>query len=161
MNDTVFDYTSAPVAAAATGGFPFATVLIIGAILIVVAIAAMIIARKLIVQPELYGLSKAAIQAQWLEIEKVADTGPMGAKMAIIEADKLLDAALKSMSMAGTTLGERLKFAQYKYPELRRVWNAHKLRNQLVHETTFQISPREAHYALNDFKKALKTLRVL
>lgn len=160
MNETVFDYTAVPVASA-SGGFPFTAVLIIGGIVVVGLIIALIVVRKLIFQPELHGLSKAAIQAHWAEIEKIAGTGTMGAKMAIVEADKLLDGTLKSMMMAGTTLGERLKFAQYKYPQLRKVWNAHRLRNQLVHETTFQISPGEARGALNDFKNALKTLNVL
>ncbi len=81
--------------------------------------------------------------------------------MAIVEADKLLDSSLKSMTIPGETLGERLKFASYKYPELRKVWFAHKLRNQLVHEASFEISVGQAKSALHEYKKALKVLHVL
>jgi hypothetical protein len=161
MNDTVFDYSGAAAVSTGTASFPFFTILVIGGVLLIALIAALIVARKLLFQPELHGLSKEAIQARWAEIEKVADTGVMGAKMAVMEADKLLDGALKSMGMAGATLGERLKFASYKYPELRKVWNAHRLRNQLVHETSFEISQGQARSAIHDYKRALKTLHVL
>jgi len=85
----------------------------------------------------------------------------MGAKLALLEADNLLDSGLKSIMMPGETLGERLKVAGYKYPNLKNVWWAHKLRNQLAHESSFQISQRQARQALDEFERALKTLNIL
>ncbi len=117
--------------------------------------------RRRITRPELAGLTRQQIAARWVEIRKASQQGLMGAKLAIMEADTLLDSGLKSMMIPGETLGERLKVAGYKYPQLQKVWWAHKLRNQLVHEATFQISPRQAHQALDEFEKALKTLNVL
>ncbi|MCA9381719.1 hypothetical protein KC678_05615, partial [Candidatus Dojkabacteria bacterium] len=55
---------------------------------------------------------------------------------ALISADKLLDFALRHKGVNGNTLGERLKNSE-KYFEKRfynSVWDAHKLRNKLVHE---------------------------
>ena len=105
------------------------------------------------------GTDRETMRRKWQEIERMLDTpGQMSAKLAIFEADKLLDYALKALAMSGETLGERLKFAQYKYPELREVWWAHKIRNQLAHEASFHLDPSVAKNALRTFKKALERL---
>ncbi len=116
---------------------------------------------RLFQQPELHGLDKKRILQMWAEIEQTAGQSAMGGKMAIIEADKLLDKVLKSMFMPGETLGERLKAAAYKYPNIRQVWGAHRLRNQLVHDTSFEISSRQIKGALHEYQAALKTLNVM
>ncbi len=112
-------------------------------------------------RPELHGMSREKVLATWAEIEKNANHGLMGAKLAVIEADKLVDGVMKSMLIPGETMGERLKAAQYSYPDIRKVWQAHKLRNQLVHDSTFEITHGQAKRALKDFHAALKTLRIL
>jgi hypothetical protein len=65
------------------------------------------------------------------------------------------------MMLPGETLGERLKSAAYKYPNIRQVWGAHRLRNQLVHDSAFELSLRQAKGALRDYQAALKTLNVM
>lgn len=117
--------------------------------------------KRRLTRPELIGLTREQVAARWQQIRQTSRQGLMGAKLAIMEADTLLDSGLKSMAMPGETLGERLKVACYKYPKLHNVWWAHKLRNQLAHEATFQISQRQAQQALDEFEKALKTLNVL
>ncbi len=117
--------------------------------------------KKRWTRPELTGLTREQIALRWTQIRETSKQSIMGAKLAILEADTLLDSGLKSMMMPGDTLGERLKVACYKYPKLRDVWWAHKLRNSLAHESTFQISTRQAEQAMNEFEKALKTLNVL
>ncbi|MFH1077996.1 MAG: hypothetical protein V1745_01785 [Patescibacteria group bacterium] len=117
--------------------------------------------QRLFRRPDLYGMTREDVQRRWIQIRETSQKGMMGAKLAIMEADILLDAALKSMTMPGTTLGERLRVACYKYPKLERVWWAHKLRNRLVHESTYQIGPRQAHQALDEFERALKMLNLL
>lgn len=140
------------------------TTYILYAALIVVALIALVILVRWIVRrlrrPELIGLTREQVAARWKQIRETSTQGLMGAKLAIMEADTLLDSGLKSMMMPGETLGERLKVACYKYPKLRNVWWAHKLRNQIAHEATFQISQRQAAQALDEFEKALKTLNV-
>lgn len=112
--------------------------------------------------PKLQGMDRGAIKARWDEIERMsAAGGEMNLKMAVMEADKLLDHALKAMAIPGTTLGERLKFAAYKYPDIRNVWNAHRLRNQLAHEASYYLDPSFAKKAIRDFKDALRLLNVL
>jgi hypothetical protein len=99
---------------------------------------------------------RESLRRRWKEIEAMLEQpGEMSRKLAIIEADKLLDAALKALAMPGTTLGERLRFAQYKYPKLREVWGAHKIRNQLAHEASYHLDSFVARRALKDFERAL------
>ncbi|MCE9586040.1 hypothetical protein K8R04_01830 [Candidatus Uhrbacteria bacterium] len=111
-------------------------------------------------RPSLEGLDPKRLAAMWAEIEKTSEHGLMGAKLAVVEADKLLDTVLRKLHFPGETMGERLKTAAYKYPNISKVWGAHKLRNQLVHDATFEISLRQAKSAVRDFHAALKTLNV-
>lgn len=102
---------------------------------------------------------RKGMQRRWAEIQAMLDQpGELNRKMAVLEADKLLDTALKSLAMNGETLGERLRFAQYKYPELRDVWWAHKVRNQLAHEASYHLDAGMAKRALKAFEKALSRL---
>jgi hypothetical protein len=66
----------------------------------------------------------------WEDIEK------MEPKMAIIEADKLVDVILKKAGIAGNTMAERLRKVQklVQRPIYSGMWEAHKLRNHIVHE---------------------------
>ena len=79
--------------------------------------------------------------------------------MTIIEGDKLLDKALCEMGVPGRTMGDRLKkVGKEKFTELNAVWHAHKLRNQIAHETDFRPEFRQAQHALETYKQALKDL---
>lgn len=130
---------------------------------VLLTVSGLVIAKvvKQFKKPELFGITEEKVREMWEEIEDQADQSLMGAKLAVIEADKLLDNVLRSMSMPGDTMAERLKVAAYKYPKIREVWPAHKLRNQLVHDSSFQLSQKRAKRALNDFERALKTLNIL
>lgn len=109
-----------------------------------------------------YDLDKSGIKKRWQEIESMLDRpGEMNYKLAVMEADKLLDFILKSMSMAGKDMGERIRFATFKYGRLRKVWWAHVLRNQLVHEATFSLDRATAKRAIKTFRHALEELGAL
>jgi hypothetical protein len=154
-----------PVETGANGGFQAGgSVIALGLFFFVLlTVSGLVIAKviKQIKKPELYGLNEEKIREMWDEISAQADLSVMGAKLAVIEADKLLDNVLRSMVIPGETMGERLKAAGYKYPKLRDVWPAHKLRNQLVHDSAFQLTQGHAKRALKDFEKALRVLNVL
>lgn len=107
---------------------------------------------------QLHGIDKKEIKKKWQEIEELLNkSSEMSYKLAVMEADKLLDHILKSMFFPGSTLGERLKVACYKYEKLRAVWWAHKVRNQLVHETNYHLDYGEAKRAINIFKEDLRS----
>lgn len=106
-------------------------------------------------------LNRAKIRKTWNEISALASQGPITRKLAIIEADKLVDHTLKALGFPGETMSERMKVAEYKHPKIREMWQAHKWRNQLVHEADFSLSERQTKEALRGFEAVLKSLRAL
>lgn len=111
--------------------------------------------------PDMNGLAPQKVKHLWDQIEQTAKQGKTGGKIAIIEADKLLDTVFKAMNVPGETMGERLKAAGYRRPALRNVWTAHRVRNRLVHETDYELRDRDVRETLEDFKRALQELKVL
>jgi len=81
--------------------------------------------------------------------------------LAVIDADKLFDEALKKRNYKGKTMGERLVSAQRDMSDNDAVWYAHKLRNRLVHEPTTRLRKNEAKNALAGFRQGLKDLGAL
>lgn len=102
-------------------------------------------------------LDRAYFQQSWLELLARVKT-PEGMMLAIIDADKLLDEALKKHHFKGKTMGERLVSAQRVISDNDAVWYAHKLRNRLVHEPQVRLKKKEAQTALAGFKQGLKDL---
>ena len=136
---------------------------VIGAVFVAVGVAIIaLIIRSIshfIAARKFEAFDREAMRSRWREIEALVEQhGEVSRKLAIMEADKLLDHALKTLALPGTTLGERLKFATYKYPKLNDVWWAHKVRNQLAHEATYHLDAGLARKALKAFKHALETL---
>lgn len=65
----------------------------------------------------------------------VASDNPNDWKLAIIEADIILDGLLKDRGYAGNTLGERLRsISVNQLGSLQDAWEAHKIRNMIAHE---------------------------
>lgn len=153
--------SSLAIPAQSTTSITTIAIVVLGLIVIVALAVAFHAAMRALRRPEMHGLDRKKIAQLWAEVMKTSEQGLMGAKLAVIEGDRLVDGAMRSMMIPGETMGERLKAARYKYPNIERVWSAHKLRNQLSHDPTFQISVRQAKSALADFEAALKTLNVL
>lgn len=84
-----------------------------------------------------------------------------GRALAVIEADKLLDKALKERGLRGGTMGERLVSAGPLFSDKDAVWGVHKLRNKLVHEVGVEVSKVQAKRALAIFARALKDVGAL
>lgn len=96
---------------------------------------------------------------KWLEIEQMLSRDDeRGCHYAIMEADKLLDIAMKEKGIKGDTMGERLKSAKDSWSDRNAVWSSHKLRNQIVHEADIKVGYDNARRALAGFKRALKDM---
>lgn len=93
------------------------------------------------------------IHSHWV---RIIDTFPNNPKEAILDADKLLDYALKVKGFQGT-LGDKMKKARFRFSDVNGVWTAHKLRNRIAHELQ-PINNGEAKSALIQFKRALNDL---
>ena len=81
--------------------------------------------------------NKEDYQVDFLRIENALQKESEASyAMAIINGDKLLDKALCEMGVPGRTMGDRLKkIGKEKFSQLNAVWHAHKMRNQIAHET--------------------------
>lgn len=101
---------------------------------------------------------------KWDEIQKKIDSENISDwKMAIIEADSLIDEIVKSIGYKGEDLGERLKSIEPSdFDNLQNVWEAHKVRNRIVHEgDKFIITKEEVKEVIEKYSKALKELKYI
>ena len=131
--------------------FIFAAILIVGGMLFAVV---SFLAKK--------GASHLDVdkyRTKWMAIEQSLDRDlPDTAHMAVLNADKLVDHALKERGAKGKTMGERMKAAQTTWTNRNSIWEAHKLRNKIAHESDFEVTYDAARRALSGFKQALKDL---
>ena len=96
---------------------------------------------------------------KWLDIERqLKRDEPSTCLLAVLNADKLLDQALRERGTKGDTMGERMKTIKDTWSNANAVWGAHKLRNHIAHEPDAQVSYEDARRALGGFKQALKDI---
>lgn len=112
-----------------------------------------------ITKPEKTRLDKEKYQMNWLKIENsIQKDSAASWHLAIINADKLVDTALRELNFGGQTMAERLKSAREKFSSPNSLWHAHKLRNVIAHEADAEINYDQTRRAMASFKQALKDL---
>jgi hypothetical protein len=131
---------------------------LVGGLLLIAVLSA---ASKGTQKPSRRGkLDREMVATRWQAI--MAAEGGAGVKNAIMEADKLLDYAMRESGFPGQTMGERLKSPQAKrFSDLDAVWRAHKLRNNFAHEVGADLVVSQAKEALRGFERGLKDLGAL
>lgn len=87
-------------------------------------------------------------------------SNPHERAMVLIEADSLLDAVLRARHLPGQTMADRLRFASSRFGRLDAVWDAHRMRNRLVHEHDQGLSSEELSRLLQAYAQALSRLGV-
>lgn len=105
-------------------------------------------------------LDREFYEKKWRDIVKLAEN-ESGWVQAVIEADKLLDDALKKSGYKGKTMGERLVSASRAFTNKDKTWAAHKLRNKVVHETSVKLRSNHVRGAIRAFGRSLKDLGAL
>lgn len=77
----------------------------------------------------------------------------------VVQGDMLLSKALQAKFSNTDSCGANLKRANkvFSRAELNRIWEYHKLRNQIVHEG-IEVDMRDSQYAYNTFKDASNKL---
>ncbi len=106
-------------------------------------------------------LNPIKYQQEWASIEQSITSDNKTQQFAIIQADRLLDRALKESGYTGTTMAERMTSASRVFSQRESVWTAHKLRNRIAHESNARIHEQWAKKAMASFKRALKDLGAL
>jgi hypothetical protein len=84
-------------------------------------------------------------------------------KLAIIDADTILDELVERMGYQGENLGERLKMVEPSdFLTLQDAWDAHKVRNQIAHEgSAFNLNKREVIRIIQLYENIFKEFKYI
>lgn len=105
-------------------------------------------------------LKPAKFKEQWTELQKYCgskETWPL----AVINADKLLDEALKKRKLKGKSMGERMVEAQKMFSDNDGAWYAHNMAKKLIDESYGRLKENEVKKSLVGFRQALRDLGAL
>lgn len=91
--------------------------------------------------------------SRWVHVQElIRSNNPSDWRLAVMEADTMLEEMTKALNIPGDTLGERLKnVEQSDFLTLQKAWEAHKVRNQIAHQGS--------EFVL-DHRKALATIQL-
>ena len=107
--------------------------------------------------------SSSRIAKQWNEIKaRLERSAEAEWKVAVIEADKLIDDLLRRMGYQGMSMGERLKsITPQQMQSLDALWSAHKMRNMIVHDPETRLLYRDARQAIANYELFLQESHIL
>lgn len=103
-------------------------------------------------------------QSRWQSVqEHLQSDNPNDWKLAIIEADVLLERMLDKAGFAGATVGEKLKSAASRsFATLEDAWQAHRVRNQIAHGgADFVLTQRVAKDTLVLYERVFREFDVI
>ena len=97
---------------------------------------------------------------QWATIStRMHEDTPDHFRLAIIEADALVDEFLRYVGYEGEHMADRLsKLKKTHIKSLDNVWNAHRLRNSIVHTPGVSVSAKDAERAIASYESFLKEM---
>ncbi len=101
---------------------------------------------------------------KWEKVqEHITSENPANWRLAILEADILLDELLDALRYRGESIGEKLKkIEQSDFATLSLAWEAHKIRNQVAHEgSEFLLSDREARRVVKLYEEVFKEFQFI
>jgi hypothetical protein len=112
---------------------------------------------------KIFTLRTEVFRERWQSvIRRVNLASPESMRLAIIEADGVVDAILKDVGISGEHMADRLmRIAPESLLSLNRLWRAHRLRNELVHTPGFTLSAEEAKKIIEDYESFLKEIGIL
>jgi hypothetical protein len=99
----------------------------------------------------------------WQKIKARTESGLESEyKLAVIEADSLLDESLKRRGFNGETFGEKVeKLTDATIPNLNELLEAHKVRNSIVHDPAYKLTIDEVRKVLDIYEESLVELQAL
>lgn len=98
---------------------------------------------------------------RWEDILRhVGSENPNDWRLAIIEADIMLEEALNRNGYLGASIGDKLKGANPdSFKTLQDAWSAHKVRNQIAHQgSDFVLTKRITQEAINQYERVFEEL---
>lgn len=105
------------------------------------------------------------IMVQWqVVLDHVNSENPAEWKLAILEADNMLDEILEDQGYVGETVAEKLKvMTPSRIASYDDIWEAHKVRNQIAHggAIDMELTKKTARDTIAKFENAFKDLGYL
>lgn len=108
--------------------------------------------------------SESIVNKKWQKVLNYMESTNMGDwKLAILEADILLEEMIDSIGYRGESLGEKLKnIERGDFTTIDKAWEAHKIRNAIAHEgADFMITQREARRVVGLFEEVFKEFKYI
>jgi hypothetical protein len=110
---------------------------------------------------DLESVAEEERKTQWkVVLMHLNSQNPAEWKIAILEADRILEEVLTDKGVQGDSLGEQLKgMTKRQLISINDAWEAHRVRNQIAHEgASFTLSHRDAERTVALFEKTLREL---
>ena len=100
---------------------------------------------------------------QWNKIKRRLETGlESESKLAVIEADSIFSDVLEKMGFIEETFEARMKhLTSDVLPNIEEVLEAHKVRNNIIYDPSYQLTLEDAQKIILVYEKALTNLQVL
>jgi len=111
-----------------------------------------------------HGGEVGAIVGRWDDIvSHLGSSNPNDWKLAVIEADILLDEILRRGGYHGDSLGERLQGVERSdFETIDLAWEGHKIRNRIAHEgVNFNLSHEQAKRAIACYQQVFREFQYL
>jgi hypothetical protein len=112
----------------------------------------------------LNGDEKNRTKSKWQKIiELVESKEESNWRLAIIEADILLDSLLEKLNIPGQTIGDKLKNVEpTDFTTIDLAWEAHKARNNIAHQGgDFLLNQREARRVISLYEAVFKEFYII
>jgi len=110
------------------------------------------------------GDKKEEEDRRWqMVLDFITSDSPSDWKIAVLEADKILDDLTKDLGLIGDNLGDRLKNAPAgQFNTIQSAWDAHKVRNKIAHDGPGEdITYQEAKRAIEDYEKVFNEFKYI
>jgi len=102
---------------------------------------------------------KNQLMERWEKILSLSESqNPSDWRLAVIEADIILDELLEKLQLPGDTMGDKLKAVEKSdFTTIEYAWEAHKARNMIAHEgSNFLINQREIRRIISLYQAVFK-----
>ncbi|MEI7425936.1 MAG: hypothetical protein WCK16_03370 [Candidatus Moraniibacteriota bacterium] len=113
------------------------------------------------IPPEL-AYKKNKLKAKWLKVKaKLKSENESDYKVAIIEADKIIEDLIARMNYAGENMSERLdNITPGQIENIEDLRKAHEVRNRIIHDDSFILTKEEAEKTFDYYEDFLKFFMV-
>ena len=120
--------------------------------------------EKALLYPATVSEKSVEVNPKWQKIlDHIESLNENDWRLAIIEADIMLDDLLDKLSLQGDTIGDKLKTVEKSdFTTIDNAWEAHKIRNQIAHEgTDFALNQREARRIIELYRTVFEEFKII